>query len=146
MTTHAQVHAASLRRRLAPHVATLGLALLVLGAAALLRLDRQDRVLLPFGKQHLPAMCAVWRTTGEPCAGCGLTRAFIELAHGRFRPAADRHAAAPLLFTLLVVQLPLQLYQMLRVLRGRPRWPVERWSLAALLAIVGGIYLHWFMA
>lgn len=47
-------------------------------------------------------ICGVHRVTGLPCPGCGLTRAFISLAHGDVRSALGANPFALLLYPLFV--------------------------------------------
>jgi hypothetical protein len=91
-------------------------AVAVIGAAALLRLDAGG-VEAPGGRL-LPTLC-LWRNAlGIDCPGCGLTRAFVALAHGQWRAAWQYNAAAPLLFALVVYQVPFRLVQLVRLRRG----------------------------
>lgn len=48
-------------------------------------------------------VCAVHRMTGLPCPGCGLTRAFISLAHGDLVTALGSNPFSVLLFPLFVL-------------------------------------------
>ena len=62
-------------------------------------------------------ICALHRTTGLHCPGCGATRATHELLHGRFVSALHHNA-------LWVLSLPIVLYaaasELHRRFRGRP--------------------------
>jgi hypothetical protein len=53
-----------------------------------------------------PVICFSHGLLGLPCPACGLTRAFCELAHGRFAAAAEHNAIAFPLFALFLVALP----------------------------------------
>jgi len=46
------------------------------------------------GASH--SICIFRRTTGIPCPGCGLTRAFAQLAKGHWRAGVAAHPLAPL--------------------------------------------------
>jgi len=48
-------------------------------------------------------VCALRRTTGLPCPGCGLTRSFCALAKGNVERAGQFHALGPALFTLTAI-------------------------------------------
>lgn len=50
---------------------------------------------------HLPDICMFHRITGLPCPGCGMTRSFICMAHGRFVEAFHYHALGPIAFAIV---------------------------------------------
>jgi hypothetical protein len=68
----------------------------VLTAAAVLPLPGSDGRIL-----HLPSICIFYDTTGLPCPGCGLTRSFVCLAHGRLAEAFRWHPLGPLVFLVV---------------------------------------------
>ncbi|MCH8922154.1 MAG: DUF2752 domain-containing protein [Planctomycetes bacterium] len=104
------------------HRIVLGIALAVLAASFLLQLPGDTKVELPLGNVQLPSIC-VWRnSTGVDCPGCGLTRSFICLAHGRPASAWKYNPAGLLLFTMLVGQLPYRGAQLWRLSHGRQEW------------------------
>src|SRR5262245_47384122 len=41
------------------------------------------RVVTPGQAQHGPVLCPFRLATGLPCPGCGLTRSWVDLMHGR---------------------------------------------------------------
>ena len=47
---------------------------------------------------HLPSVCLFYNLTGLPCPGCGLTRSFVCLGHGRFWEALHWHPLGPAIF------------------------------------------------
>lgn len=66
---------------------------------------------LPSGGHILgiPSICPFQNITGIPCPGCGLTRSFVCLGHGRFKEAFFYHPAGPVLFTAMLIYLLLSL-------------------------------------
>jgi len=83
----------------------LGLFLLILGVAL------ATPALTPGGRPNAPleallgqetgqggGICVYRRTTGIECGGCGLTRAFVQLAHARVVQAVKLNPMAPLVF------------------------------------------------
>jgi hypothetical protein len=51
-----------------------------------------------------PVVCLWRRVTSLPCPSCGMTRAFVALAHGHWDQAVAFNAAAPLIyFTVWVI-------------------------------------------
>lgn len=50
----------------------------------------------------VPQLCAFHFTTGLPCPGCGLTRAIVCCAHGRWSEAIGYHPLGPLVFAIFI--------------------------------------------
>ena len=107
------------RSRRTYHCAMLGLSLAVLAAALLLVDDGDGRLRLPFTTVFLPGVCWFRRIFAMDCPGCGLTRAFVALAHGRWAAAWHYHPVGLLLFAGVVAQLPYRSWQLLRLAGGR---------------------------
>jgi hypothetical protein len=59
---------------------------------------------------ELPDVCPLHRLTGIWCPGCGLTRAFVSMAHGDVRRAFGFNPLGPLLFEAVVAAIPLQIF------------------------------------
>ncbi len=98
----------------------------------------------------LPPLCPFYLLTGLPCPGCGLTRCFICLGHGRFFESLHWNPLGWLLFGLCLV---LWLRAGLFVARGITFWTLPTrtqsrlsWSLAALLFSVGIFRIGWLTA
>ncbi len=93
-------------------------ALILAGAVAVLILaavlEPHADVVRLFG-HDVPPMCAFSMLTGLSCPGCGLTRSFAFLEDGDLGASFAMNPLGPLLWTLVVAQLP---YRMLRVWRG----------------------------
>lgn len=83
---------------------------------------------------HGPVLCP-WRlTTGLPCAGCGLTRAFVHLSHGDFRQAIAFNLLSPLIYLGLIAW---WLYNGVSLALGQNPRAVPRWlSLPSLLIVL----------
>ncbi|MCU0961961.1 MAG: DUF2752 domain-containing protein [Pirellulaceae bacterium] len=122
-----------------PHVTYLLLALAVAAASSLLDVQDADRVVLPQLGITIPATCRFRQFTGVPCPGCGLTRAFISLAHGRLSAAWSYHPGGILFFALVLFQIPYRVWQLVRLRRGQAahRFAVaDRWVLASLAVVM----------
>lgn len=58
--------------------------------------------------------CFFHALTGLPCASCGMTRAFLDLGHGRFREALAHNLASPLVYGAAWALLSLALLQVMQ--------------------------------
>jgi hypothetical protein len=65
-----------------------------------------------------PPLCVSREWFGVRCPGCGLTRSFIHLAHGRWDAAWHAHRLGWLLALLVLLQFPYRICQLRRL--GRP--------------------------
>jgi hypothetical protein len=87
--------------------------LLLLAPAAVLA----AATLLPPGWESPVPLCLVKGLTGLDCPGCGMTRAFLLIAHGRPGDATTVHPASLPAFLIVA---GLAVTGVVRVLRGRP--------------------------
>ena len=82
-----------------------------------------------------PVVCPVRRLTGLPCPGCGLTRSWVYLAHGRWHDSVVAHPFGPVSVALV---LALVVAVLVALVRRRPAPDLEalvrRPWLAVLLA------------
>jgi hypothetical protein len=68
---------------------------------------------------EVPILCSWRQLTGIPCPGCGLTRSFTFMAHGRFAEAFQLNMLGPPTFLFVAAQVP---WRIVRLVRGsRPR-------------------------
>ena len=66
---------------------------------------------------EVPILCTFRRLTGWPCPGCGLTRSFVFLAHGRLADAFGINVFGPVAFAWVVAQIPLRAVRIRRAVR-----------------------------
>jgi hypothetical protein len=128
------------RGRAGYHRAILLWTVAVMGLSFVLDGRRDGRLRVPLLHASLPAMCAWKSATGMDCPGCGLTRCFVAMAHGRWREAFRDHPVGMLLFAVLAAQLPYRGLQLGRIKRGKRElcWPgawLGLWLLSALMLI-----------
>lgn len=118
-------------------------AVAVLAAAVLLRLEPGGKVEMP-GAGRLPALCMWKQTAGINCPGCGLTRAFIAIAHGQWTSAWRFNGAAPFIFALVIYQVPFRAVQIWRLRNGKREYAHSP-MLIALLAwgTVAALLAQW---
>lgn len=82
--------------------------LCVMLLAATMSVGPGRRVSLP-GFGQIPETCTLHTQLGIDCPGCGLTRGFIHLAHGRVLAAWSLNPIAPFMFAYVAWQIPLAL-------------------------------------
>ena len=124
----------------------IGLAVGVVGAALSLEVRYGRRVGVVGTSWILPESCSFHRMTGWDCPGCGMTRCFIHMAHGRLREAWSCHPVGTILFAGLVALVPWHLFQIAWTLRrGRP-WragpKLQRLAFAAFAVVVAAYVLY----
>lgn len=68
----------------------------------------------------LPETCTAKQIFGVGCPGCGMTRAFINISHGRFARAWWLNPASFLMYGLVIFQIPYRSVQLFRLYNSRP--------------------------
>lgn len=64
------------------------------------------------GDWTLPPLCVFKNTLGVECWGCGLTRSFTFMGHGQPGAAFELHRLGPVLFVVVLAQLPLRAWRL----------------------------------
>lgn len=89
----------------------------------------------PGDATHGPVVCPFRLATGLPCPGCGMTRAWVFLAHGR---VGDAVSANPFALVTMPAAVALVLFVVVAVVRRRPPPDVGRvvrlWATRAVVA------------
>lgn len=67
-------------------------------------------------EQQSPFSCIILAFTGIPCPGCGLTRSFVAMAHGRIGESFYYHLFGPLLFIIFIIS---SVHLLLEILRKK---------------------------
>jgi len=89
----------------------------------------------------LPSTCFLRPVAGLDCPTCGLTRSFVNLAHGRLGAACADHRLGPALFLVFVFQVPYRTFRLARK-SAPPRFP-SRAAWVIGLAFVAAFWLNW---
>jgi hypothetical protein len=119
------------------HWEMVAICLAVLVVSLLFEVRSDDRVAFFALPSHpLPETCGFHALFGIPCPGCGLTRSFVHLAHGRWAQSWRAHHLGWLLAAALLFQFPYRLAAL--------RWPereflgehVSRWFGRAVIALL----------
>lgn len=117
-------------------------AVIVLTMSAMMTVNDWGQVVFPGASFPMPESCLTRRLTGMPCPGCGMTRSFIHLSHGRFAEAVAINAAGPLVYTVVILMIPWHGWQLWRMKNGRPPFD-SLWTLTVPLAVVVWLIVCW---
>lgn len=126
-------------RRRRHHLQWLVLCAGILVASAILNPAPEGLTLPGLPGRSLPSLCVARNVFHVNCPGCGMTRSFVAMANGELRLAFALHRIGPVVFLLVLVQVPLRAYA---VLTGAlPRWARrpglgERLSLLLVVALL----------
>ena len=102
----------------------------------------QDQRVHPVGMSNWPApeTCLSRSLTGLSCPGCGLTRSFIDLAHGRWMDSWRHHHLGWLMGFAVVAQIPYRA----AALAGWCRPHQSNWALILFgELLIAALILNW---
>jgi hypothetical protein len=115
----------------------------VLVVASVLRVEGDDRVVLPVVNQVIPGVCTYKSWFGICCPGCGLTRCFISLAHGELFAAWRFNPVGILFFLVAALQIPLRSWQLWRIRRGNSELRFQTLSTWVFWGLVAALLVQW---
>ena len=125
------------------HLTILAIASGVLFFSIVLKITEFGTVAAP-GLGQLPELCTMKRSLEMDCPGCGLTRCFISLAHGRLGDALRFNAAGYLLFAVVLYQLPYRGIQLWYLRRYRTDRCHNAWlAVVVVWVLVGALIAQW---
>lgn len=101
------------------------------------------QVLIPGTGQPLPGLCAFRNWFNWDCPGCGMTRAFISMAHGEFTRAWSYNPTSLFFFPLVLIQIPFRSWLLWLARRGRPQPDLGRWGLVPLFLLMTIMLGQW---
>lgn len=61
---------------------------------------------------EVPPLCIFSNLFGVECFGCGLTRSFTYVGHGDIHGALELHTLGPLLYVVVMAQVPLRAWRL----------------------------------
>ncbi len=80
-----------------------------------------------------PILCLFRAVSGIPCAGCGMTRAFVAIGHGYPGAAFDYNPLSPVTWLWMLLW---WLLAIAYLLRGKPMPPHPDWLLKTALVVL----------
>ena len=128
------------------HWTFLAIALVVVVGSFSLSIREREQVIVPLVGFPLPGTCMFREMTGLPCPGCGLTRSFISIGHGRLLDAWHYNPAGFVLFAVIVFQVPYRAFQILRIRRGYGQHRFAWIDNGVLILLVVALVVQWIYA
>lgn len=122
-------------------VLAVSLAVIVLSCCLEVR-DDQRVALTGLSRFPVPETCMSRTWFGIPCPGCGLTRSFIHLAHGRLAQSVATHHVGWILALVVVLQVP---YRVLALRRSPPGGLNSPWPDRVSFALIVLLFGNWFL-
>jgi hypothetical protein len=114
-------------------------------ASTVLSVQGEHEVVVPWINRPLPGTCTFLRVTGVPCPGCGLTRSFISIAHGRLRDAWRFNPAGILFFAVVAFQVPYRAWQIVRIRQGRDEHRFTSFDQWTIVGLIGLLLVNWLV-
>lgn len=120
------------------HITFLSIMIICTTLPFFLRLPSSGSAKLSFLGLELPSACPTYSFFGFECPGCGLTRSFVSLAHGRFLESIGYHRLGLLLYVFCLSQVVFRIYALRRLRRPLPErlLAVQTWIAWALITLL----------
>jgi len=123
----------------------LTLSVVVITLSFFMNVQGSTQVCFPGTRVPLPELCSFRRWTGVDCPGCGMTRAFISIAHGEFTKAWQYNPASFYFFVLVASQIPFRAAQLWRIRRGGEPLLTSGWGYAPAIAFMILLLGQWLL-
>jgi hypothetical protein len=128
----------------------LALALAALAGSFILQPNASGGLSVPIAftekQMALPEVCMSHRVLGISCPGCGLTRSFVCIAHGDPLAAFRWNPMGPVLFIIVLFQIPYRAIRYVGLWRSRPFWVRLNNGLgASVWPVCGGLIALWLV-
>ncbi len=105
--------------------------------------NQEDDNLSIFGIKT-PVICLHRLIYKKPCAGCGLTRSFVSLAHGDIEASLAYHKLGILFFIIVVFQIPIRLYLLRTGISGYNSLVQKLITVPLIIACIA-LVIHWLV-
>ena len=125
------------------HWVFLGISSVVVALALLLQVRGEEQVIVPGVGIPLPGTCTFKQYVGADCPGCGLTRCFVSMAHGRVKRAWHFSPVGIIFFAVVASQIPFRTIQLWRLNRGRGELSLGWWGYSALVLVLIALLVQW---
>ncbi|MCK5803576.1 MAG: DUF2752 domain-containing protein [Lentisphaeria bacterium] len=93
---------------------------------------------------NLPTSCPSRELLHTPCPGCGLTRSFVLLAHGRVADSLALHRLGLLMALFFLYQAGYRIYCLAKRGRNIPQTLLQFQTVVGL-GMVAALILNWFI-
>ncbi len=124
------------------HWTYLGICLVFVLLPAFLSSPDPDHVAC--GGLSLPGTCLSRELFHTACPGCGLTRSFVALTHGRFRESLSLHRLGIALYLFFLWQIAYRLYCLRRRCQDIPR-PLLGLQSAFGFGMIAALFVNWLI-
>jgi hypothetical protein len=130
----------------AHHRSYLVLAVLALGLSLALDAGAGGGLVVPVigAGRELPVLCPLKAATGWDCPGCGLSRSFVAIAHGRIAEGFAQHRIGLAIFLLAIYQLAYRPWMMRRG-AWDPPGPLLAVHRVATFAVIAALVANWIV-
>lgn len=127
------------------HWILLGLSSIVIVLAVILQVHGEELVMIPGINVPLPGTCTFKQYAGADCPGCGLTRCFISMAHGRFDRALHFSPVGIVFFVVVATQIPFRTVQLWRLKRGIEELRFGWWGYSLMGFVLAALIVQWIV-
>jgi hypothetical protein len=127
------------------HGILLFLSVAIVGLSMVLSVRDRQQVLVPVLGTPLPELCMAKRWTQRGCPGCGMTRCFISLGHGRLAEAWSYNPAGLWFYAIVLFQIPYRAVQLWRIRRGLPELRILGLAQISLGILAVGMIGQWLL-
>ena len=125
----------------------LAMATVVIVLSCVLKIRTDQKVAVTgFLSLPMPELCLSKSLWGLKCPGCGLTRSFIHLAHGRFHESMSLNRIGWVLALATVLQIPYRIWGLWYLSKHKTTEPIPAWLPMAfawcLILVLVGNWLY----
>lgn len=89
-----------------------------------------------------PILCLHRLMFNQPCAGCGMTRSFVNIAHGNIKKAYSYHKIGIPLFLVILLQIPIRIYLLIIGSKGYTNFIQKLISIPAIACVIA-LIMNW---